>query len=73
MEVEWPHLFMGVEHGISFRWDLYLMRDSKQPKLLLELGTDSENELLDERVCKSFRDVRRYITFIRDILVLAEP
>ena len=45
---------------ISFRWDLYFMR---QPKLILAIGTDSENELLDGRVGKRLKDVRRH-TFI---------
>ena len=53
---------------ISFRWDLYLMRNSIQPKLLLDIGTASENELLDGRVGKLLRDVMRYTTFILDIL-----
>ena len=43
-------IFVGrawFQGRISFRWDLYSMRDPKQPKLLLEICTDSENELLD--------------------------
>ena len=46
------------------------MRTSKQ--LLFEIDTDSKNELLDGRVGKQLKDVRRHTTFIRDILVLAE-
>ena len=48
------------------------MMDPKQPNLLLDIGTDSENESVDGRVGKPLRDVRRYSTFIRDVLALAE-
>ena len=41
---------------VSFCRDLYLLRDPKQPKLLLEIGTDSENELLDGRVGKPLEE-----------------
>ena len=47
---------------IMFRW-LYLIGDPKKLKLLFEIGTDSENELLDGRVGKPLRDMRRF-TFI---------
>ena len=39
----------------------------------MEIGTDSDNELLDGRVGELLKDVRRYTTFIRDILARAEP
>ena len=49
------------------------LRDPKPYKLLFEIGTDSDNDLLDGRVGNLRRGVRRYTKFIGDILLLAEP